>query len=77
MTKALPFTAAGIARVLKGAEKAGKSAILQGDGTFAFVDISERSPLISDPEAQADPFVVAAGNARHAKAKRSRNRAAT
>lgn len=76
MTKALPFTAASLARAIKGAELAGKRVAGVGpDGSLILGDISERSPLNSANDAQADPFVAAAGNARNAKTKRGRNRA--
>lgn len=42
MTRRLPYTEAGIARIIRAAERQGKVAVLRPDGTFSFEDKNER-----------------------------------
>lgn len=76
MTKALPFTAAGLARAIKGAEKAGKNvAGVRPDGTLIFGDNLPGYPSVSPVPVQADPYAIAAKRVGYATTKRKRNRA--
>lgn len=78
MTRALPFTAAGIARAIKGAEKAGKKVTgIRADGSLILGDnaVTSQPSRLGQPAegVQPDPFVMAAERFGHAEAKRKRN----
>lgn len=77
MTRALPFTAAGLARALKAVAAAGQVvAEVKPDGTLILGDKSNKSPSIAPGAAEDDPFVAAAKRLGHGQTKRKRNRAA-
>jgi len=78
MTKALPFTAAALARAIKGAERAGKHVIgVRADGTVLIGDNPAKLvPEVAASE-QDDPFLRGWERAERAEAKRKRKRHAS
>lgn len=78
MTKALPFTAAALARTIKGIEKAGKHVIgVRADGTVLIGDNPPGLVPEMAPEKQDGIFADAAKRLASAEAKRKRKRHAS
>lgn len=78
MTDRLPFTQASIRRMIKAAKAEGyKVTGIAMDGTLLLGDIADRSPSISPPTAQNDPFLAGVERVdENAQKKRERKRVA-
>ncbi len=74
LTKPLPFTAASTARLIRGAEAAGKRVVgVKPDGTLIFGDSSPELAPANAAIDEHDPYVAAAERGSNAKAPRTRH----